>query len=394
MKRAKRIITSINITTLFFIAVSFTTGTFAWFAYSGLSNVGTEIDIKSWNIEINKDGQESTNDLMITLPTISPGMEPVKDTITITNKGDAEALLKYNIKNARILYEDEFVSSDELPSNVIEDKIAHAYPFHINIALTKDYIKTKSDVAVLEVTVSWPLDSGNDEIDSHWGTKAYEFQNAETKKLETDETYSAMLPIELTLELSAEQYVGGRDSLHLEYAQNNMILSKNNMPCLETQTGCIKNYVIDPYNIIENETVTLLPDLNSTTISGDFSSQSTLENPLNVKDILKIISRDVMNTEIVNEKLSNMILGTTNDENRINEILQKIKENNSIIEFDQSKFKHLKTLDCVWLGESYSDTHGFALVNGKIYPENKETSCKIISLNKINKIDFNQKNNN
>lgn len=392
MKRSKRILTKINLSTLFFIAVSFISGTFAWFAYSGLSNVGTEIDIKSWNIEINKNGEASSNELLITLPQISPGMEPVKDTVTITNQGDADALLKYTIKSARILNEDDFKKTDEMTSEFIEDKISHDYPFNINIAFTKDYVKAKGDTAVLEIAVSWPLDSGNDELDSHWGTLAYDFQKSEKDKYEKDQTYSMSLPIELQLEVAAEQYVGGRESLHLEYGQNNEILQLNGQPCQEGTTGCNKSYVIDPYNLIENEIVNLIPDFNTISTESTFNEISTLQDntrPLILEDILKIISRDVMQTEIVTENLSNKTLGSTKMQNRIEIIKEDIKMNNSIIQFNQTKFSNLKSLDCIWLNTEYSDTHGFALVNGRIYPENKETKCKVIPVTSIKKINFN-----
>ena len=70
MKRKHKIFLKANIMSLFFIAVSFISGTLAWFAYTGLSDVATEIDIRAWNIELN-DGKTS-NDIKIALPEISP----------------------------------------------------------------------------------------------------------------------------------------------------------------------------------------------------------------------------------------------------------------------------------------------------------------------------------
>ena len=47
MKRKHKIFLKANIMSLFFIAVSFISGTLAWFAYTGLSDVATEIDIRA-----------------------------------------------------------------------------------------------------------------------------------------------------------------------------------------------------------------------------------------------------------------------------------------------------------------------------------------------------------
>ena len=52
---------------IIFIATSFIFTTFAWFAYSGLRKVSTEVDVKAWYIELSKSGEVVTNDIVITL---------------------------------------------------------------------------------------------------------------------------------------------------------------------------------------------------------------------------------------------------------------------------------------------------------------------------------------
>ena len=56
------------------------------------------------------------------------------------------------------------------------DTLSHDYPFHVNIDLSKNYISSHGDSSTFEVSVSWPLDSGNDSLDSLWGMNAYNFQ--------------------------------------------------------------------------------------------------------------------------------------------------------------------------------------------------------------------------
>ena len=41
----------LNIMSLFFVAVSLLSITLAWFAYSGIANTATEVDVKAWYIE-------------------------------------------------------------------------------------------------------------------------------------------------------------------------------------------------------------------------------------------------------------------------------------------------------------------------------------------------------
>ena len=54
MKSRHRLLLKSNLISLFFIAMSFMSITLAWFAYSGLSTVSTDIDVKAWYIEFDK----------------------------------------------------------------------------------------------------------------------------------------------------------------------------------------------------------------------------------------------------------------------------------------------------------------------------------------------------
>ena len=72
-----------------FIVTSFIFTTFAWFAYSGLRSVSTEIDVKAWYIELSKSGEVVTNDIVITLDDVYPGMETVDEIVNIEELNEA-----------------------------------------------------------------------------------------------------------------------------------------------------------------------------------------------------------------------------------------------------------------------------------------------------------------
>ncbi|MEG1048617.1 MAG: hypothetical protein RSE48_03605, partial [Bacilli bacterium] len=103
MKPRHKMYIKLNLMSLFFVVLSLISGTLAWFAYSGLKNVTTEIDVLAWNISLTKDGKPSSNEIVINLSDLSPGMKPQTQTININNLGDSDALIKYSIKSARIL---------------------------------------------------------------------------------------------------------------------------------------------------------------------------------------------------------------------------------------------------------------------------------------------------
>ena len=54
MKRRFKVYLRINLITLLFIIVSFISLTLAWFAYTGIMRVSTEIDVKVWYIELKR----------------------------------------------------------------------------------------------------------------------------------------------------------------------------------------------------------------------------------------------------------------------------------------------------------------------------------------------------
>jgi hypothetical protein len=91
--------------------------TLAWFAYSGLADVSTEIGVKAWYIELDKNGEEVSNDIVISLPEIYPGMTTVNEVVNIKNLGDSDAQVKYSIVSARIL--------DNTSDNYVVDGLTH-----------------------------------------------------------------------------------------------------------------------------------------------------------------------------------------------------------------------------------------------------------------------------
>ena len=87
----------LNIVSILFAAVSLLSVTLAWFAYSGLASVGTEVGVSAWYIEFEKNNKVATNDIVISLASIYPGMETLKEEINIKNLGDSDAKIKVNI---------------------------------------------------------------------------------------------------------------------------------------------------------------------------------------------------------------------------------------------------------------------------------------------------------
>ena len=388
MKKKTKLYLRINLISLFFVAVSFISVTLAWFVYSGLSRVTTEVAVKAWYIEIKnvKDTEEnkSSNNVVISFDDLYPGMETLEEEIKIKNFGDSDAMIKYEIASVRILGDeaDNYVVSPTQTAQFIEDKISHDYPFHINISLSKKYVLAQTDEATFKVSISWPLDPGKDEngkdlnlVDSLWGTKAYNFKLDEQKKKSIDNTYQIRSSIKMDIMLTAEQYVETPEASDTRYRLGNEILydiSENRICEVESPT-CIKTNVIDVNNTIGDSTVTLLPKIkeykentigaydNINTLYGNYVSLwNASTRLLNIRDVLNVVSRDIKESVLVRPQISDLIIGNLTYEGRLNKVLLKALNGKGYFKF-LNKFLYFQSNECYWLDNEYDKNIGFAV---------------------------------
>ena len=408
MKNKKKIYLRLNLISLFFVVVSFISVTLAWFVYSGLSTVSTEVAVKAWYIELEKDGNSTTNEVIISLDEIYPGMETMEEEIKIKNLGDSDAKVSYSIESVRILgnEKDNFIINDTTTSQFVEDKISHDYPFHINIDLSKKFILAKTDESTFKVSISWPLDSGtekdsywgNDEFDSYWGNEAYKFKLDEQNKKINDESYQMRASIRLDIKLTAEQYLETEEESDIKYRLGNEILFDvvNNRRCETVSDTCLRTNVIDISNTIGDKYVTLLPrvsnnyseeenksfnNINSIyeNITSDWKVQSRV---MNASDILNVVSKDIKESVIVLPNLSNRIIGNLDNGERFNLIMQNVSLSEGYFKY-LNKFSYFYSNSCYWLNNEYNQTKAFAVAplddnSMKIYGESKTTNCKVI----------------
>ncbi len=400
MKRRFKFYLKLNLMSVVFIIVSFISVTLAWFAYSGLSKVSTDIGVKAWYIELKKDGETVSNDIVISLDDIYPGMETVDELVTINNLGDSNATIRYSISSARILDdpEDEYIVDDVIyTSDQVEDILSHDYPFHINISLSKRYALEKTGQSTFEVSVSWPLDSLDDELDSIWGTDAYNFRQSEESQLLQNPDYQIRPSIQVVLRVTAEQYLEEEDSSSdPNYNLGDSVLYDvvNNTTCPTVSSTCLETNIIDINNTLGDETVTLLPNPNTIYISDTYTNYSSAlasltstwtvtSRALEVSDILNIVSRDITDSLLIRGGVSDSIIGNLTYNNRLVTELNKAIISSGYYKYINEKFDYLTASNCFWTSTNYDTTNGFAInsidtIYSKIYPEQKNISCNIV----------------
>jgi len=399
LEKKHKLYLRLNLMSLVFIVISFISVTLAWFAYSGMSSVATEIGVKAWYIELDKDGQAVSNDIVISLSDIYPGMDIVDEVVNIKNLGDSDAQLNYSIVSARILGDeaDNYLIDDTTTSSeYVEDVLSHNYPFHININLSKNYILAKGEESSFEVSVSWPLDSDIDSLDSLWGTEAYKFEQSELAKKNADANYQIKPSIQIVISVTAEQYLESDTTSDPNYDLGDVVLYDvvANEVCTEISTTCLTTYVMDVNNTLGDETVTLLPNVKNTYLNSTFNDYATTlssitsswtvgTRPLAVEDLLKIASKDVIGSTLIRDSISDLIIGKLNYNTRMSTEIAKAVSYNGYYNFSNEKFSYLSSANCYWTSSEYNTSNGFAVkktdeINSKIYGEAKTASCNVI----------------
>lgn len=379
-----------NLFSLFFLAVSFISVTLAWFAYTGFASGNVNVDIKAWYIEFNGKS-EANNEIIIPLTNLYPGMDTVIESVNIKNKGDSDAKLSYEIESVRILDDELDTSVDQ---NILRDTLSNGYPFSIDVALSREYIDGGGGESSIDLSVSWPLDSGDNDWDSSWGIKTYDFQDNEAKKEALDPSYQARSSVKVVINLIAEQNID-----KFTYNTGNMILfdPELNQRCdVIGENSCYRTNLITPY-YDDSENVKLLPNILNNYGSGNFDSYNSLitsvsdnwavtAGPLELKDMINLVSNDVHNTYLIRKEsnLSDSIVGYVGEETRFeNYIAEKVIDKEGYFVFDSTVYDYLDTNKCYWINKEYDENRAFAftkLEEGKmkIYPEDKESICYIV----------------
>ncbi len=176
MNKIIKILKKIKLRNLIILFVLLIVNTFAWFIYATRVSLNISVHVSSWNVEFVSGEEEITTNIEIVLDRIYPGMEDFERVIEVHNKGETPAILTYEIKSLQIMDETFEVSEETgITSEEIKNKIETEYPFKINISVGNGSIIDENQQGNFKININWPFESGNDELDTYWGNKAYEY---------------------------------------------------------------------------------------------------------------------------------------------------------------------------------------------------------------------------
>lgn len=169
----KKILKHIKIKNLIILIFLLLFNTYAWFIYATKVSMDLKAHVTSWDIEFVSNSGEIVTNFEFDVENVYPGMENFEKTIWVNNRGDSNADLKYEIEFLRVM--DEYYEvGDEYSSDDIM-QILQNYPFKIIIEKNDSEINTASRSGYFKVSIAWDLDSGDDELDTLWGNKAYQY---------------------------------------------------------------------------------------------------------------------------------------------------------------------------------------------------------------------------
>ena len=167
---------------LLFLIVLIAANTFAWFIYMDRVSSDIDVKIKAWNVSFRLNNQVMEDYINFTVSDIYPGMNPYQQSLAVTNDGETDANLSYDVVAITVMGD---THSTEGQNAMTEAQLIaymnENYPFHITIGTSQSLVSSNGGTASFTINVTWPYESttngvSNDDLDTYWGNQAYTFK--------------------------------------------------------------------------------------------------------------------------------------------------------------------------------------------------------------------------
>ena len=193
---------------LLFLGIILATNTFAWYIYMEKISSDIDVKVKAWNVSFRLDNQQMEDYINFSVNDIYPGMTTQTQTLSVTNDGEVDAQLYYELVSITV-FGSTYTTDDGVTSEAdLQNIMLNNYPFRITITTNQGTITRNGGTAMFYINVSWPYEStnslgeSNDALDTYWGNQAYVYK-----------TQHPTLPcIKVRIKLSAIQVNEGNSS--------------------------------------------------------------------------------------------------------------------------------------------------------------------------------------
>lgn len=198
--------------------------TFAWFSYFRALENTVQINISTWKIEFESD-QKLVNSVEISADNFHPGMNDIVKDIKISNLGERNAKITFNVEKLSILGNDYIVKDTKeegdteytvYKSETVENGITTVkllndttkFPFEIILTFNEiiNSQNNENNEGYFNTKLTWPYEiegtedekTIKDNLDTKWGYDIAEYYNANP-----DITYG----LELKININANQVI-------------------------------------------------------------------------------------------------------------------------------------------------------------------------------------------
>lgn len=166
---------------LLIFAILISVNTFAWFIYMNKVSSDLTVKVKSWNISFQFDNQTMTDYVNFNVTNVYPGMTTETQSLRVSNDGEVDAELSYEVEYANILGTVYDTENGTITTSQLTQKLANDYPFKINLSSTNNILSKNGSNEYFTVSISWDYETTTngtlqDDVDTYWGNLAYTFQ--------------------------------------------------------------------------------------------------------------------------------------------------------------------------------------------------------------------------
>lgn len=158
--------------------------TFAWFLMTTRNSMTIDTHIDSWQISMTDEDDFVVQTVLITIDHAYPGMNEYEEVFTLTNTGERDAELSFEVVYARLLSDVYEASDSGLSHSDIESMLTNDLPFDFNFEFSSTTLghTTGNNTETFTVTLNWDYEASDpadaeekDELDTQWGEDAYEY---------------------------------------------------------------------------------------------------------------------------------------------------------------------------------------------------------------------------
>lgn len=183
----KKVLKKVKMTHLLLLIVLLAVNSYAWFIYINTVSNSVDVHVKAWKIDF-VDGETPVTDYVdVFVDNVYPGMTTFTKDIEAYNYSDVAADVSYKIIEADIMGDTILtvegkqdkgleVLEDDVTSDELIQSLLNEYPFSIAFSTSSDSMQAETGTATFTTQISWPYESGDDEADTLWGTRAFTFR--------------------------------------------------------------------------------------------------------------------------------------------------------------------------------------------------------------------------